>query len=398
MQRSASESEADPDSVAEGLQVQLQLLEHARRLCTSARCRHQALSEYFGQEYQPPKELPEGRRGCGACDVCLHELDVVPEGTDIARKILSCVYRVGQSWGAAHVADVLRGARLAKIVERRHHELSTFGLLANLPREAILSFINQLIDQGLLERAPGEFPTLQLTGESVAVLKGGQTVELFRPKQLDSVARSAPTMDGPPAAPLTAAEIDLFESMRVLRRDIAAELNVPPFAVFADTTLEELARVRPGSPQTFICVKGIGQTKLGTFGPRFLAHIREWCGRNGLSLEAIAGSSPRRAVTRPARGTRPVATKLFGEGRSVDEVAQAAGVAHNTAASYLADYILNEKPASIDAWVSAETYMAVADAASKHGTAMLRPIFDHLGGSVPYEQIRLVVNHLSVKT
>jgi ATP-dependent DNA helicase RecQ len=393
--RGAGESSADSESVAEGLAIQRSLLEHARRLCTSARCRHQALSEYFGQEYAPPANNA-GTKGCGACDVCLYELDTVPDSTDIARKILSCVYRVGQAWGAAHVADVLRGSKAAKIIERRHHELSTFGLLANMPREAILSFINQLLDQGLLERSPGEFPTLRLTADSAAALKGQRPVELFRPKQL-AENNTAPSFDGEPAVPLTAPEVDLFESMRVLRRDIATELNVPPFAVFADTTLEELARVRPGSPASFVCVKGIGQTKLGTFGPRFLAHIRDYCDRNGLALDAVAGSRPRRAVSRPAKGPsrpRPLAVQMFTDGRSIDEVAQALGVAHNTAAAYLADFILTARPASIEAWVSGDTYKAVADAASKHGHNLLRPIFDHLGGSIPYEQIRLVVNHL----
>jgi ATP-dependent DNA helicase RecQ len=433
MQRGADESEADRESVAAGMAIQMELLEHARRLCTGTRCRHRSLSEYFGQEYvspglrdpvtttahrlrQPESTTSEAGRdevggtagSCGACDVCLRELKGVEGSNDIARKILSCVYRVGQSFGAAHVADVLRGSGAARIVQLRHHELSTWGLLREVSKERIAGYINQLVDLGVLDRVlieggHGSFPILKLNEESARVLRNERTIELMEAKvaEADAPEPTRPrgaTYDGPPATPLTPAEVELFDSLRALRRDIAAEMNVPPYVVFADTVLEEMARVRPGSPHSFVCIRGIGQTKLGSFGPRFLEHIRDFCGRNGLGLDAVAGSRPRSLRTREVKeqrtAPRPAAVQMYSQGASIEAVAQELGVVRNTAAAYLADYILTAKPSSIDQWVEPKTYAAVADAAGKHGTKMLRPIFDHLGGTVPYDQIRLVVNHL----
>ncbi len=302
MQRGADDSQADPRSVAAGMAIQTELLEHARRLCTSARCRHRSLSEYFGQEYQRPASAPEDR-GCGACDVCLHELQGVPDSNDIARKILSCVYRVNQNFGAAHVSDVLRGSKGARVIQLRHHELSTYGLLRDIPKEVLGGYINQLLDQGVLSRSPGEYPVLVLNPESAKVLKGTRTVELVEPKMLADRLDS-PVADGAPTPALSSAEIDLFESHRALRRDIAAELAVPPYVIFGDTTLEEMARVRPGSDTAFVSIKGVGQTKLGSFGPRFLSHIRLHCERNGLQLDAVAGSRRHQARVRESKPTR----------------------------------------------------------------------------------------------
>ncbi len=385
IERSAAESDADPQAVAQATAVKYELLEHARRLCVSARCRHQALSEYFGQAYA----MPNG--GCGACDVCLHELLALEGSHEIAQKILSCVYRVGQRFGAAHITDVLRGSRGARILELRHDELSTFGLLKGMPREQVMSCINQLVDQGYLDRTPGAMSVLHLNDRSADVLKSRVQVVFVAPKE--SLTAGGPTE----GTPLTADESELFDSLRALRREIATQLNVPPYAVFADTTLEEMARVRPGSPETFISLKGVGESKLASFGDRFLAHIRDYCTRFNLPLDAALGSRPRRAPSSPVKRPRPAAAAMFAQGRSIADVARDLGVAPNTAASYLSDYILTTRPPSIDAWVEVKTYSAVADAVTKHGDALLRPIFDHLGGSVPYEQIRLVVNHLKVK-
>jgi len=403
MQRGAQDSDAPDDSVRAALAVQFELLEHIQRLCSGTRCRHRALTAYFGQEYTPPagdqvpaptpaKGLPGG---CGACDVCLDELDHVEDATDIARKILSCVFRVEQNFGAAYVADVLRGSRLAKILERRHDQLSTFGLLKDTPRETILGYINQLVDAGLLDRSGGEYPVLRLNGASAAVLKNQHAVTLSRPKQLTSAHAEVAAA----AAPLSPQEQQFFESLRGLRRMLAEKANLPPYAVFGDETLQEIVRVRPGSPASLVSIRGIGQVKLATFGPAVLAHVREWCAANSLPLDAAKGSRPRRADLgdgRTPRQGRPRtrSTEMFGQGATIDEVAQAIGLSHNTAAAHLCDYILSAKPASVEKWVDPLTHREVKAAASEVGTDLLRPIFDKLGGKVPYEQIRVVVNHI----
>ncbi len=324
MEQSHAESGAAPDA----LQAQLELLRHMQSLASGGRCRHRALSEYFGQPYGAPVEDDEAARGtpaagvdgadagggCSACDACLNELDEVPEGQVVAKKIISCVYRVGQNSGAGHVADVLRGRSTQRILDKGHDKLSTFGLLRDQPRETILSCLHQLVDAGALAIG-GEFPVVSLTPAAREFLAGSRTARLVQARRDTALSdnadsafasahagrqgrhrRAAPGAGGAAAgAPaLTEQESELFESLRVLRREVADSLGVPAYVVFGDSTLHELARVRPGSMETLICVRGIGRRKAEQFGERFVAHIAGWCREHGATLDAAPGSRPRR--------------------------------------------------------------------------------------------------------
>jgi len=405
MRRSADESGASEES----LRAQLELLERMHRFCSGAACRHKALSEYFGQEYTPPavepgaEGAPTAARGCAACDVCLGDLETVDDSTTIARKILSCVVRVGQAFGAAHVADVLRGANTQKIRDRSHDKLSTFGLLRGVDRPALLGYINQLIDQGVLARSPGEYPVLVLTEESAAVLRGTREVTLLEPKR--ELARAEPRSAGPRASrgddrPLGAEEVQLFESLRQLRIFVARERNVPPFIVFSDTTLRDMARLRPRSVEAMAGVRGVGQKKLADLAPRFAAHIDEHC--RGHALES-APAPAATAYEEPARGPRGEATgsrgryfELFRKNVPLEAAAEEVGHKVTTACGYLAEFIIETKPASVEPWVDAATYELISTTATQIAADRFKPIFDHLGGRVSYEQIRIVMTHLRV--
>jgi ATP-dependent DNA helicase RecQ len=289
MERSAAETGASDES----LEVQFQLLSRMQRFAGAATCRHRALAEYFGQPYEWPRQrgLPEGGaamgsasgpvQGCGACDVCLRELAQAADATPIARKILSCVYRVGQSFGAAHVAQVLRGGMTERVLHYRHHELSTFALLKDTPRHAIVSYIDQLVQQGLLEVRSDPYPVIRLTAGSAAVLKGEKQVSLTEPagggarggegggcgEGQDSRRRVASD------DPLDADASRLFESLRSLRLSIARERGIPPYVVFHDSVRREIARARPRTLGALGAIKGVGQKKVADLGPAILEHI-----------------------------------------------------------------------------------------------------------------------------
>jgi ATP-dependent DNA helicase RecQ len=204
--------------------------------------------------------------------------------------------------------------------------------------------------------------------------------------------------------PLTAEEQGLADSLRALRRAVAGERGVPPFVIFSDATLEEMARVRPASPETLVNVRGIGRAKAGEFGERFLAHIATYCRDHGLALDAIRGSRPRnverrsRSLDGGGGGKRSAAKErsfaMFGRGCSVHEVAAATGLTERTAHEHLADWVAERKPLSVEPWVGASTYADVAQAVQEVGGSLLRPVFERLGGAVPYETIRVVVSHL----
>jgi ATP-dependent DNA helicase RecQ len=291
-ERSAAEAGTPPEVLA----AQLALLGRMQKLASRVECRHRALSEYFGQPYEAAS--------CGACDVCLGELVGVPDAHVTAQKILSAVARCGQAFGAGHVIDVLRGRATERVVARGHDRLPTFGALPSVSAARLGSFVDQLIGAGDLARTQGEFPVLALTPGSREVLRGERQAVLVEAAGT-SRERPRPGRKGrsgaPPAGPLATPERELFEALRALRRAIASELGVPPYVVFGDVTLEELARVRPSSPARLLGVRGVGQHKCAAFGERFLAAIAAHCREHGLALDAASGSRPV-----PARGLSTV--------------------------------------------------------------------------------------------
>jgi ATP-dependent DNA helicase RecQ len=276
IERSAAEADAAPEVTA----AYRQLLSHMRRFCSAAVCRHRQLSEYFGQEY--PKS------SCGVCDVCLEEVEGVADATVTAQKILSCVARAGERFGAEHIADVLLGANTERVRRWRHERLSTYGLLKGTARKSLTSMIYQLVDQGVLVRTADERPVLRLNDASWAVMRGQQAVRLLKPKA-EGVKETGIDADS-----WAGVDRGLFESLRALRRAIADERQVPAYVLFGDATLRDMARARPSSRAAFLDIRGVGQRKLEDLGDRFVAHIVAYCREHNLTLDAAPGGRARR--------------------------------------------------------------------------------------------------------
>jgi ATP-dependent DNA helicase RecQ len=263
---------------------QIRMLSEMYSLCTGAGCRHRRLVSYFGQAWD--------RETCGACDVCTGGLAVLADSTITAQKIMSCVVRLGQRFGPAYVADVLRGAASDLILQRRHDKLSTYGLIRDQPKVVLMAWMEQLVDQGLIARN-GEYRTLSVTPKGWQVLHSKAEAKLYDMGHAQAGGRRRLRTREHPAAPVRAANnlpasstdaggdhLDahahvLFEKLRVLRRQIADERNVPAFMVFSDKTLREMARARPASRVEMLGVHGVGPAKWETFGRRFLETIQD---------------------------------------------------------------------------------------------------------------------------
>lgn len=428
MQRSSAELGGD----AEALQAQFDLLSHMQRFAGLARCRHQTLSEYFGQEYEVSDD-----GGCGACDVCLDELESVPDSTVMAQKILSAVYRTGQRFGRAYVIDVLRGSKSEKVSQRGHDQIPTFGVCAEVPVMLLGNYVDQLVDQGVLVRSEGEYPTLSLGAPAGDVLRGNEEVQLRVPKaalqarpQKRGRRKGRGAASSAPELELTPAERDLFEELRSVRRRLAGELGVPPYVVFSDATLEDLAHRRPASPPAFLDCKGVGPKKLESFGAAFLGAIAEYCAGHDLALGGdglvadLAAAVDANAVSEPVtsepvpdesapsepmvhvepepgvagassggRGAaRLQAAELFEAGTSIAEAVTQLERTTSTVVKYLCDWLRATNADSIAPWVGRDVQEAVLHAVAEVGDdRLLRPIFDHLGGDVDYESIRIVL-------
>ena len=262
--RAAGVANADAD-----LEASLARLSKIFAFASGAVCRHKFLVEHFGGLWRSGDE----RAGCGACDVCLGELERVGEAEVIAKKILSCVVRCEQRYGATHVADVLRGASTERITGAGHDRLSTFGLLREHSQREIRHWIEQLVGLEHLRVAGGQYPTLSLSKSGVEVMRGTREVQLFalplQPKPRSKSRRAAV----PEGAPREHDEA-LFEKLRALRRRIAHERGVPPYVIFNDRALIEIAALRPRDEAEFRRVKGVGDHKARDLGPLFLAAVR----------------------------------------------------------------------------------------------------------------------------
>ena len=239
------------------------LLRDMERYAASTRCRHRTLVEYFGQPYD--------REDCTACDWCLKELDPVADSITLARKILSCVARVKQTWGLGHVTDVLMGRATEKVVAAGHAELSTFGLLRDEPASAIRGYVEQLIGGGLLQRDGDPYPVLRLTAAGTALLRGEGTCLLFREVKPPSAKR---TRAAPREGFATAADSALFDALRAVRLQLARERGVPPYVIFHDTTLRDMAVRRPSTLNDLHGIYGVGAKKAADFGQVFLDAIQ----------------------------------------------------------------------------------------------------------------------------
>lgn len=241
-------------------QVELEKLDAMLRYCETATCRRQVLLAQFGETIAP----------CGKCDNCLQPPQTF-DATVPVQKLLSCVYRVGQRAAMNHVIDILLGRLTEAVIARGHHQLSTFGLGKEIKQRGWRSLIRQLIAQGLLQVDVARGQSLLLTESCRAVLKGQTTVRL-RPLREESERVKASSAD---RWLRTEREERVWQALRVWRKRLAEEHNVPAYAIFPDKTLRELTEKRPINEAELRRVYGVGERKLASYGAELLAILHQ---------------------------------------------------------------------------------------------------------------------------
>jgi ATP-dependent DNA helicase RecQ len=256
------------ESEPQSCEISLQKLGQMYRYCSGAACRHHAIVRYFGQE-------PD-RDNCRACDICLGEVEGVPEALVVAQKILSGVMRQKERFGADYTAGVLIGSAEDRILSNRHDQLSTYGILGSQTRSAVRDWIEQLVEQECLERH-GEFGVLRLTDKGRRVLKGVEQPLLLEPARKKAPPKPARGRD-------TWDDVDegLFEELRRLRRELAQKRGLPAYIVFSDASLRDMARQRPTTASALLLIFGVGEKKLEQYGAQMLEAIRRYCQAHAL--------------------------------------------------------------------------------------------------------------------
>ena len=234
------------------------------RFATANVCRRRTILKYFGEEL-------EGEN-CGACDVCAGDVEKVDATTE-AQMVLSAIVRTDQRFGAGHVVDVVCGADTQKVRDFNHDRIKTYGVGKGKPKRFWRGIVDNLLAQQCLTLGDGRFPILKVTGAGLDVLFGRRGFEVLKPREPERIARARRGKARGPAEPIEYDE-GLFERLREVRRKLAAERDLPPYIVFSDRTLHEMARDLPRTPSQLLAVTGVGDKKLKLYGEQFLAEIR----------------------------------------------------------------------------------------------------------------------------
>jgi ATP-dependent DNA helicase RecQ len=350
------------------LQVQLAKLERMQQYAEANTCRRQILLSYFSEQ------LPEP---CGNCDVCRNPR-ITFDATVIAQKALSAIIRLGERVPMNTLIDVLRGSRNYAIVSQGYDKIKTYGAGADLKFEEWRSYLHQLINIGVIEIAYENHYALRRGLLADDVLKNGKTISLVRP---DDVPRPEKTERAPRDRNRTEASRDeLFEKLRALRKRIADAQNVPPYVVFTDSTLEDMARQRPTTPEAFRNVSGVGERKLEMFGEAFLKEI----------VAFVMGKVE--AGEKPKGSTQLQTYELFQQGLSIEQIAQQRTLGAASITNHLIQLAQAGYPIDLESLITPAERADIEAAIEAVGsTAAMRPIFDQLEGRYDYGKISLTI-------
>src|SRR5437016_4252268 len=296
-------------------------------------CRRATLLKYFGEEWPANSTAigghPPLQPSCDGCDNCLTPRQTF-DGTIPAQKFLSCVHRIcaksGFGFGLNHVVEVLTSADTQAIRQRGHNQLSTYGIGRELRRDAWQAIGRELLRLELIECAPGKFATLKLTKNGLDTLRERTLITLT--KQIDILEQRAKGGAGE----IECDEV-LFERLRMVRRKLADERDVPAYVIFSDVSLREMARAYPTTASDFRRIPGVGDQKLKDFAKPFLAEIVDYLARNPRQT-FTGGPRPRRRHP-GLNDSQSETLRRFRNGESVDEISRARGFLCSTIYGHL---------------------------------------------------------------
>lgn len=346
------------------------------------KCRRIPLLNYFGEDYS--------KEECGMCDNCLRQKGDLQDYTEQAQKYISCVVRTGERFGAHHITDVLRGSKAKKVLEQNHDELSTYGIGKDWTKNQWIQLSRLLIRRGYLEKDTSH-GSLKMTGEAKTVLNGIERVQ--------GVLDRTQTGKEGISRPKTSSDVEnkydehLFEELRLKRKELADEQEIPPYTIFPDTTLMEMSYYFPRDEDKLIGIYGVGSTKLKKYGSVFLKIIRDYCEKN--NIEEREDAIREKVVQSSSKQKHQLVGKEYVKGKSIDHLAEEFGVKPVTILSNLKKYL--DEGNSIDpkgilkaSELSQRKIDDVYASMKKVGPEMLKPVYEDLKKEVDYNELRIL--------
>jgi len=333
--------------------------------CETTVCRRKLLLGYFGEEYKENK--------CSGCDNCLIPKEEI-EATDEILTILSCVRELGEKFGINYCIDVLTGSKTSRIVQNGHMALGIYGSGKNQPKKMWLGFIRELLQREYLN-LEGEYPVLKLCQKGRGLLSGSkgnaatEKIFLVKPQSVEKPAIMEQDADNR----------GLFEALRTLRKTLADAENYPPYMIFNDSSLKQMAAKRPCTPEDFRKITGVGDKKLEKYGGIFIGEIRRFCEKEGLSSQPVK-----------KRPSELVTLQMLDQGMDLDTITLARNLSLNTIYGHIENLILGGENIDIEKFITKEKIEVISNAILEIGEGSLKPIKDRLGDNFSYGEIKLV--------
>ncbi len=363
--------------------IMLKKLDQMGKFGELTTCRRRFLLNYFSEETTAD---------CGNCDNCTTVVERF-DGTVIAQKALSAVYRTGQRFGMSYLIDFLRGSQ-AKTIRDEHKNIKTYGVGADISKDSWFSYFKDLIAQGYLAQTEGDYPIIVLTEASMDVLSGKQAVQLIKIKVREEKKTKL-------VADVSIPYIqELFDDLRKLRANFAKHENVPPYVVFSDATLVEMSAYLPQNDWEMRKISGVGDLKFDRYGADFLSEIRRYCLANSLTSRIDLKAAKRETRKRTKRDvlgkdTYHTSLDMFRDGRSIPEIAKERNLAVSTIENHLARFIATGE-VGLDQFVSLEKVEVIREAIVRFSESeALSPIKEYLGEEYSYSEIRAVMSALT---
>ena len=355
-------------------------------------CRRKPLLQYFGES--PSAET------CSNCDNCTSAPTPLTDITVFAQKFLSCVKRADQKFGAGHITDILLGSKNEKILRWEHDKLSTYGIGTELTKKQWMHIARQLLTMGYLQQE-GEYHTLSVTAKALEALKKRETILgiVQEAERVRTKGRKNEDIEYNSA---------LFALLRQKRKEMADEAGVPPYVIFSDKTLVEMAAYYPQSRTSLLNISGVGQAKLRQYGEAFLKVIKSFCVKHGLQEQArlqpqarsTAQSGKQSELPSPREKILAERTRLiaegFNEGATLDTLMLQHQVTKGTVLEHLTRFVTSgyklQNGPNLQSLTSAspEQQQAAFAAFEELSPSFLKPVYDKLNGALNYDELRIL--------
>ena len=347
------------------------------RFAEANACRRKSLLGYFGETY--------GKDNCKTCDICMGDVERL-DATVPAQKIMSAIHRSGQKFGAVHIADIVVGAKTQKIRQMGHDQLKTYGAGKERDKKYWRRVIDDLLAQDCIIQNQEQFSALELTSKGQQVLLGKQRFEVIRQKSLKKTSFAGLTGDY---------SEKLFGQLRIQRQHLAQKEGVPPFVIFSDRTLREMALYFPDTPEQMAGISGVGAAKLAKYGDTFMtliemfkhAHPEEVRKRSLLKVP-IKIAKKRKKTGQTIADTLDLAK----QGLSMEAIAKLRGLAEGTISQHI-EKLLEEglgKDLDVDQLLETSKRLQVEELFNQHGGKSMKSIIEASGDTVTYAELRLV--------